>query len=257
MNSLTDQEKLVLRLVYKSLLANPRILRNVALLTENLIYQRGDIGKSKYYALNELDRKIERYIDFDNGYFVELGANDGVSQSNTLYFEKSRAWTGILIEPTPHNYLLCKKNRSASTKNYCNTCVSSEYKEKFVEILYSNLMSVSLGLQSDVADPIAHAKSGQRFLAPTEDVFSFGALARTLGDILKESSAPSIIDLLSLDVEGSEIEVLNGINHSKWRFKYILVECRNVTKLSAYLEQHQYQLVDQFSSHDYLFWNGT
>ena len=93
MNSLTDHEKIVLQAIYNSLLTNPRILRQVALLTENLIYQRGDIGKSKYYVLNELDRKIEQYIDIDNGYFVELGANDGVSQSNTLYFEKSRAWT--------------------------------------------------------------------------------------------------------------------------------------------------------------------
>jgi len=41
----------------------------------------------RYFALNDLDKKIERYLDFDNGFFVELGANDGVNQSNTLFFE--------------------------------------------------------------------------------------------------------------------------------------------------------------------------
>ncbi len=36
----------------------------------------------KYTALNELDKKLEKYLDFDHGYFVELGANDGLTQSN-------------------------------------------------------------------------------------------------------------------------------------------------------------------------------
>lgn len=43
---------------------------------------------SAYFGLNELDRKIEKYMDYDNGFYVELGANDGIRQSNTYYFEK-------------------------------------------------------------------------------------------------------------------------------------------------------------------------
>jgi hypothetical protein len=39
---------------------------------------------TKYKSINELDRKIENYLDYNNGYFVELGANDGISQSNTF-----------------------------------------------------------------------------------------------------------------------------------------------------------------------------
>ena len=53
----------------------------------------------RYFSLNSLDKKLEEYLDLDAGYFVELGANDGVNQSNTLYFEKFRGWHGVLIEP--------------------------------------------------------------------------------------------------------------------------------------------------------------
>jgi len=44
----------------------------------------------RYFGLNNLDQKIEKYLDFDNGFFVELGANNGIEQSNTLYFELFR-----------------------------------------------------------------------------------------------------------------------------------------------------------------------
>ena len=67
----------------------------------------------RYFSLNDLDKQLEKYLDFDNGYFVELGANDGVNQSNTLFFEHFRGWTGVLIEPFNTNYKELVRNRSA------------------------------------------------------------------------------------------------------------------------------------------------
>jgi hypothetical protein len=61
--------------------------------------------RRQYYGLGDLDKKIEQRVDYDNEFVVELGANDGITQSNTLYFERQRQWRGALIEPTPHNYL--------------------------------------------------------------------------------------------------------------------------------------------------------
>ena len=43
--------------------------------------------KGGYFAINQLDKQLEQYVNYDNGFFVELGANDGISQSNSLYFE--------------------------------------------------------------------------------------------------------------------------------------------------------------------------
>ncbi len=211
--------------------------------------------KSKYHSINDLDKKIEKYLDHDNGFFIELGANDGVNQSNTLYFERHRNWKGILIEPIPHNYLLCRKNRSAASHVFCCACTSFEYKEKFVEIIYSNLMSTPLGLESDIDNQAEHAAIGKQFLNNTDDNFRFGALARPLNDLIVESNAPKIMDLLSLDVEGAEIEVLKGINHKVYRFKYMCIECRSKDKLVAYLSSVGYEFVENLSVHDYLFKN--
>ena len=83
-----------------------------------------------YVAANNLDKKLKKYLNYDNGYFVELGANDGINQSNTFYFEKKKNWSGILIEPYKINYLECKKNRSKKNKYFCAACVHKNYKKK-------------------------------------------------------------------------------------------------------------------------------
>ena len=68
--------------------------------------------KIGYFGLDKIDRFLEEYIPQKNGYFVELGANDGVSQSNTLFLERYKNFKGVLIEPFPMNYEKCKLNRS-------------------------------------------------------------------------------------------------------------------------------------------------
>lgn len=101
------------------------------------------IRQGKYKSLNQLDRQLEKYVNYDRGYFVELGANDGVSQSNSLYFEKHRGWHGLLVEPSPQNFLKCLKNRSPQNSTFCAACVAFDYKPEFVRMAYSNLMSNS------------------------------------------------------------------------------------------------------------------
>jgi len=104
-----------------------------------------------------------------------------------------------------------------------------------------------------VLDPISHAESGKQFLESTERVFTFGSVAKTLNDLLSISKAPKIIDFLSLDVEGAEIEVLKGINPQAYRFKYMCIECRDIAKLTSYLNPLGYELKEKLSAHDYLF----
>lgn len=209
--------------------------------------------QKQYFGLNNLDEKLEKYLNYDDGFFVELGANNGVHQSNTLYYEKFRNWTGVLIEPTLHNFLQCKANRSRKTRVFCNACTSFDYKDKFVEIIYSNLMSISKGLESDISDPDAHAKEGRQFLHPLEENISFGAVAKPLNSILRDANAPTLIDFLSLDVEGAEIEVLKGVNHDEFKFKYMCIECRNIDKLTEYLASKGYRLVEKLTHWDYVF----
>ena len=207
----------------------------------------------QYFGLNDLDLKMEPYIDYDRGFFVEIGANDGVSQSNTLYYERYRDWSGVLVEPSPDNFQRCRANRSSASKVFCAACVPFDYKETHVPMVYSNLMSVANLPGNDLPDIVEHAMTGKQFLQTSEDVHTFLAPARTLNEILLEAVAPKVIDFFSLDVEGVEIPLLQGIDHSQFRFRYILVESRTPDKMKEYLGSLDYKAVAQLSYHDYLF----
>jgi FkbM family methyltransferase len=210
-------------------------------------------GDRAYHGLHGLDRKLEAYLDFDGGFFVELGANDGVAQSNTLYFERQRGWRGVLIEPILHNFLKCQANRAGDNAFFCAACVSESYPDPYLRLTYSNLMTTPHGVDSDVDDPQAHARSGSIYLPGGEAPVEVMAVARTLDSLLDEAGAPGEMDLLSLDVEGGELEVLKGLSHERRRFRYMLVECREPQRLETYLAQHGYALIDKLSQHDYLF----
>lgn len=221
-------------------------LKFIKILTPPIIwdsFKRLKDNFKKSYSLNNLDRKIEKYLNYRNGFFVELGANDGVNQSNTLYFERNKNWKGLLIEPYLPNYLKCIKNRSKKNYFFCNACVSFNYKKAFVKLIYNNLMTIPVGVESDLRNQ-DYVGNGQ---------FIFGAPATTLNKLLKKSNAPKKIDFLSLDVEGGEIEVLKGINHNIFRFKLICVEARNINKIKKYLNSFNYELKEKLSSADYLF----
>lgn len=216
-------------------------------------YKKLKSCENKYFAINDLDRKLERYLPGKNGFFVELGANNGIDQSNTLYFERYKGWNGVLVEPVLHNYFMCRKNRSANNRIFCNACVSFDYSDSFVPIAYANLMTLPLFDDSDVMDKYSHLESSKKFLKQNEDVVVFGASAKTLNDILIEANAPEIIDLLSLDVEGGELEVLKGLDLTQFSFRYMCIECRDICRLKDYLGKHGYELIEQLSGHDYLF----
>lgn len=246
-----DIKNTILEMINHLLQDQPELGPTIKLLAENS-YAENRSGQ-KYYGLNNLDEKLEKFLNYESGYFVEIGANNGVDQSNTIYYEKFKKWRGILVEPTPHNYLACKRHRSSENHIYCNACVSFDYKEKFVEIVYSNLMSTPLGLESDIENPVSHAGEGRKFLNPSDDNFKFGALAVPLNTLLTQSNAPKLIDFLSLDAEGAEMEILKGIDHDNFRFKYMCIENRSIEKLKEYLVPLNYVFVEALSPYDFLF----
>ena len=208
--------------------------------------------KGGFFSLNNLDKKLTKYLDYENGYYIELGANDGVTQSNTYHLELKKKWRGVLIDPSPHNYLSCKSFRGQNNKIFLNACVSEDYKEKYVDIVYANLMTISENLDLDLLKD-QHIEQAKDFLPQDQDVFRFGALAATLTSLLDKAESPEIIDFLSLDVEGAELDVLKGINFSKYQFKYMLIESRDFDRVNSFLQTKGYDFIEKLSEHDYLF----
>ena len=205
----------------------------------------------RYFGLNKIDRKLCTFLPNRNGFFIELGANDGLKQSNTKYFELFRGWSGILIEPDPNNFSLLKNNRSQNSKSFNAACVSFDFPELEIAMMYSDLMTSPLEGRNEIPNARAHAKLGEDFWGGVS--YEFLAPARTLNSILKEARAPSNMQLLSLDVEGAELEVLLGLDFICYSFDYLLIESRNIISLEDLLKLNGYVLIDKLSEHDYLF----
>ena len=199
--------------------------------------------------LNKLDRQLRPILP-EKGTFIEIGANDGLNQSNTWWLERDRGWHGLLIEPALNRFLELTKNRSSKNFFFCAACVPLTFEGDFVEMVYADLMSTSetldlveLSAERHLNDAVGHAPTQVKFLAS----------ARPMSCLIEESGIGNRIDFLSLDVEGAELAVLKGIDFAKHSISYILVESRDVEKVRAFLTPFGYGNPRQLSFHDYLF----
>jgi FkbM family methyltransferase len=202
------------------------------------------LGISKYSrpSLYGLDTKLEKYLDFDNGFFIEAGANDGFNQSNTYYFEKMRGWTGILVEAIPELYEKCRRTRRKSQVFQC-ALVSDNFSEDSITIDYANLMSAVRGAFKDPITAAAHLQQGRQFEGITEK-HEIKVPARTLTSVLLEAKLKPKIDLLSLDVEGYELDVLQGLDFAKFRPTYLCIEVWDEPAVDSLLLENRYEKVD-------------
>jgi len=209
-------------------------------------------GSDRYShpALDQVDQKLEKYLPYENGFFIEAGANDGFSQSNTYYFERFLNWRGILVEPIPELHEKCVKERPNSIVFNC-ALVPIDYEGQSVTMLYSNLMSLVREAQKSEAADLEHVRRGME-VQNIKEIYKIEVPARTLTSILNEVGVKEI-DLFSLDVEGYELSVLKGLDLNKYRPKYILIEAKFRNEIESYLTEHGYEAIDELSRHDILY----
>lgn len=205
-------------------------------------------GSDKYshLAAYDLDHKLKKYLDFDNGFFIEVGGNDGLSQSNSYWFEKFRGWRGLLVEAVPEQARRCARNRRGN--QVVNAALVADESIKSVRIKTANLMAYIPG-QRSAEEEAAHLKAAMSVYNFTE-VPEIEVPATTLAKLL-DARGGGPADLFSLDVEGYEVPVLQGMDPQRHRPKLILVETKDLSKVLAALNGH-YRLIDQLSHHDYL-----
>lgn len=169
----------------------------------------------------------EHFAHKRGGYFVDVGAYDGMHYSNTYALEKMLGWTGICIEPLGFAFAALKSRRSC----VCLDCAaySSDGEIEFVD---SDVLS-GIGQHID------------RWAHETKDGARRKVRTRTLTSIFAEHGAPVGIDYLSIDTEGSELEVLRGIDWARYAFGYITLEHNFMSprreEMRAYLEERGYR----------------
>ena len=203
---------------------------------------------SKPSILN-MHEKILKYLSYSDGFFIEVGANNGFNQSNTYYLEKFRNWKGILIEGIPELYQECLIERPQSAVVNC-ALVSEDFDQPYVTMTYSGLTSLVNGAFKNPKQEQIHIQKG----AMTQghlSCYEIEVSARTLTSILDEYGAEEI-DFFSLDVEGFELSVLQGLDFNKYRPKYMLIETSFKKDVDDYIKDY-YIEVEQLTVHDYLY----
>ena len=187
----------------------------------------------KYNGYNELDKKMLEFINYKNGFFIDCGANDGVNQSTTWYYENNLNWRGLLIEPIPSVFNELRKNRHRD--NYFKNCALTHYNFKNERIdFYYNKKDTLTGT-----------------IKNKKNTIKISVIANTLDQVIDETNYRGKIDFFSLDVEGNEIEVLCGIDFDKHYIEYLLIETNNFESLKEFLSGKNYRFLKRLS--DYKF----
>jgi FkbM family methyltransferase len=144
------------------------------------------------------------------GFCVEVGAFDGITGSNTYFFEKL-GWSCLLIEPSP---MMAEKTRKARTSPVVSKAVGdTEGNVKFY--IASNVETLStMALSEEHAERIkSYGGEIQEVLVPCV----------TLDSILEEHRVPPI-DFITIDVEGFELSVLRGFDLKKYQPRIVILE---------------------------------
>jgi FkbM family methyltransferase len=172
----------------------------------------------------------EAFNEARDEYFVDIGAHNGVSLSNTYLLERRYGWRGICVEANPDTFEDLRRNRRVIC---VNACVDSVEREVAFD---------KAGVVGGIVSPVAGLEERTR-----RDVVRLKT--RTLQSILVEHKAPQDIAYLSIDVEGAEEDVLGSFAFGSYRFKCMTVE-RPTTSLRRTLEENGYALVREIRGLD-------
>jgi FkbM family methyltransferase len=204
-------------------------------------------GSDRYShpALFDMDRRLAEIFDSRPGVFVEAGAHDGYTQSNTYYLERRCGWSGVLVEPVPQMRARCERRRPHSQVFGC-ALVGPERDGTSIAMQLGDLMST-------ISSP---EQTGNRTDGPSPaGEVSMEVPARTLASVLDEAEAGEV-DLLVLDLEGAELDAISGLDIHRHAPRYVLVEALDRAGQQPALDAAlagRYEFVQTLSDYDLLY----
>lgn len=203
-------------------------------------------NQEKYYAGNKIDEFLSRYIfkGYKNGYFIDIGANDGLTINNTLYFEKYHNWVGINIEPLDEAYNKLIINRP----NSINLNLAIDNTDGETEFIYNTGYTEMISGLKKTYDP-------RHFERLVNELNQKGGTShikiiktKTIKSILEENQIKHI-NYLSIDVEGGEQNVLDSIDFENCFIDVISFEDNfsDITKnIIKFMKNNNYILIGRF-----------
>jgi len=196
-----------------------------------------------YYSQIGQDKYVYENVYKSNkkdGYFLDIGAYDGVTFSNTLFFEQL-GWKGCCVEPASEPFQKLKAARKCVCLEYPIWSKSGEI--DFIEI------------SSECEDKEAPMLSGIKKAMDPRHISRIDLQTKGIGQSVKRLKAitinqlligcgVSVIDYMSIDTEGSEREIIHGIDFDSWRINVISVENNfNDQELRDYLKNKGYEFI--------------
>ena len=179
-----------------------------------------------------VDKVIKQYFpNITNGYCIEIGASDGVYFSNTLHFEKI-GWKCLCIEPVPESFNILKNNR-VSCLNYAISSSNagnqsfSVFKIENTEQPYSAMSSLEVDHQ--LVDDLKQIYSFEK-----RDI---KVSTRRLDWCISHFFNHKIINFITIDTEGNELDVLRSFNVNDYQIELLVIE-NNYNKLPIFIMKY-------------------
>lgn len=198
---------------------------------------RFNVMKRKYYSSDRQDKIVyENYfLNKNKGFFVDLGSYDGIEKNNTLFFEKI-GWDGICIEGNPDIYNKLLRNRKVK-------CVNElVWKDSLSKMEYIADVEMGNGI---IHKDTRYREDREKY--KKNKIYNINT--KSLIDIFIENNVPKEIDFISIDIEGSEENVINDELLSLYKFKVISIEIYKdldfgsfASSLHELLIKHKYSL---------------
>ncbi|KAJ3227744.1 hypothetical protein HK099_000417 [Clydaea vesicula] len=228
-DGLWQTEALQLKAANLELAKEIKSLKNSNLISaEDVVYLRAQNGQDRYMYENffhNLGRP---------GIYIEFGARDGISESNTYFYEKVLGWKGLMVEVMEAEYKQLVKNRPNTLTINGAICP----KPGFIQFSVSQI-----GGWHGIADSIPEARKDKEAKLITVPCY-------ILNDVIEKAGFKRI-DWMSVDTEGSEYDVLAAFDFGKVIIDYIQVECLTFEKVKMekiinLMESRGYELFNSF-----------
>lgn len=157
------------------------------------------------WVLYELEEKRD-------GYFVEFGATNGITMSNSHILEHQYDWSGIVAEPNPDFHPRLARERACHISHDCVYSRSGETMNFLCtrKAMYSRLQAINPGDHNEASMRSDHREVSVRTIS--------------LNDLLDAFRAPDEIDYISVDTEGSEFEILNAFDFDRRLVRTFTIE---------------------------------
>lgn len=169
----------------------------------------------RYFSQAGQDKRIKDafFKNCRNGFFLEIGAFNGVTGSNCLHFEKFMGWDGIAVEPSKTQFGFLQKNRSCQTIN--RAVGFADDTVEFIEVV-EGLLQMSGVDSKEFADSKSLVENDKASRTVSYQVETISVM-----EMLGNRSA---VDFMSLDIEGAELQVLESIDFDALQIRVIAVE---------------------------------